>query len=249
MQLATLVREEQRVWAASDSLQFFQTHRQQPEDLYPSERFFLPDILPRIRSVLDVGCAAGGFSRIMKSFNRALEYTGVDINPEFVEVARRSFPDSRFCLGDGIHFESPASSYDLVHSSGILHLNTQYEQIVASCYEQAKKYVACDFRLTFGAHVEGTFTLEFQPPQGARPLLPYIVLNVDELVTMLSALRPAPGVIRLRGYYHPPSPMANLALERVLMTAVLIEKQSGDRHTQVVLDMPPAASGKSQEIL
>jgi hypothetical protein len=185
----------------------------------------------------------------MKSFNPALEYTGVDINPEFVEIARRSFPASHFYVGDGIHFDSAGECYDLVHSSGILHLNTQYEKIVASCYAQSRKYVACDFRLTFGPRVQGTCMLEFQPSDGARPLLPYIVLNVNELVTMLSSLRPPPGVIRLRGYYHPPSPMADLPLTRVLMTAVLIEKQPGHQHPQVMLEMPPATPDEPERTL
>lgn len=236
------VRYEQRVWAAPDSLDFFQTHRQRPEDLYPSERLFLPDVLPRVHTVLDVGCAAGGFSRIMKSFNPGIAYTGVDINPEFVEVARRSFPDSAFQVGDGITFETPPGSYDLVHSSGILHLNSRFEDIVASCYAQARQYFACDFRLTRGPRVEGTFTLEFQPEGGVRPVLPYIVLNVNGLVEMLTKLMPAPRAIRLRGYYHPPSAMADLPLDRVLMTAALIEKGStGDDRTDISLDLPSAA--------
>ena len=239
MKIANPVREEQKAWAASDSLEFFQTHRQRPEDLYPSEKFFLPGVLPQVQSVLDIGCAAGGFSRIMKSFNPAIGYTGVDINPEFVEIARRSFPDSTFILGDGINFETPDESYDLVHSSGILHLNSRYEEIVRACYAQARRYLACDFRLTPGPRVEGTFTLEFQPADGTRPVLPYIVLNVDELVAVLSGLRPAPRAVRLRGYYHPPSPMAELPIDHVLMTAVLVEKGPvGEDGTSITIDLP-----------
>jgi SAM-dependent methyltransferase len=244
MKMANPVREEQKAWAASDSLEFFQTHRQRPEDLYPSEKFFLPDVLPQVQSVLDIGCAAGGFSRIMKSFNPAIAYTGVDINPEFVAIAQRAFPDSTFIPGDGIHFETPDNSYDLVHSSGILHLNSRYEEIVRSCYAQARRYLACDFRLTPGPRVEGTFTLEFQPAGGQRPVLPYIVLNVDELVALLTELRPAPRAIRLRGYYHPPSSMADLPIDRVLMAAVLVEKGPlGGGGTEITIDLPPAAPG------
>ena len=232
------VRLEQSVWAAPDSIQFFSGHRDRVEDLYPSERRFLPDLLPRVRSVLDIGCAAGGFSNIMKSFNPSLEDTGIDINPVFVRLAAERYPDSRFEVGDGIHFQTPAGSYELVHSSGILHLNSRYAEIVSSGYEQASRYLLCDFRLTRGDRVEGTFKVEFEPDEEPRSVLPYIVPNVDELLAMLAALSPAPSRVRLHAYYHPPSPMASIPLAQVLMTVVLVDKGDGHARTEMDLDLP-----------
>ena len=176
------IQDEQRVWGAADSLQFYQMNRQRPEDMYTSERFFLPEILPSAHSVLDVGCAAGGFSRIMKSFNPTIDYTGVDINPQFVEIARRAFPDSRFKESDGINFDTPECSYDLVHSTGVLLHNSRYADMAAACYRQARRYIIYDFRLTWGPSVVGTNKLQFEPAEGDRPLLPYVVLNVHEMV-------------------------------------------------------------------
>ena len=186
------VRLEQRVWTEPDSIEFFSEHRHRVEELYPSERRFLPDLLPRVRSVLDIGCAAGGFSNIMKSFNPLLEYTGIDVNPVFVGLASKKYPDSRFEEGDGIHFQTPPDSYELVHSSGILHLNSRYKEIVSAGYEQASRFLLCDFRLTRGPRVEGTFRLEFERGGTARSVLPHIVPTVDELLAMLGALSPAP---------------------------------------------------------
>lgn len=233
------VLREQGVWASTDSLTFFQTHRQNPDDLYPSERFFLPELLPQVSSVLDVGSAAGGFSRIMKSFNPGLQYTGVDINREFVEIARRAFPESTFAIGDGITFDTAPGTYDLVHSTGILHVNSRFKEIVAACYRQARRYLVCDFRATWGPHIEGTFSLAFDPALAARPELPYVVLNVRELTDFLRGLKPTPEEICIRGYYHPPSPMASVALARVLMAAVALHKPTdGDGRGVVTLDLP-----------
>ena len=43
------------------SLNYWKNHRNKLDDLYPSERYFLYPILKSTKSVLDVGCAAGGY--------------------------------------------------------------------------------------------------------------------------------------------------------------------------------------------
>ena len=56
---------------------------------------------------------------------------------------------------------------------------------------------------------------------------------------MLVSLSPAPELIRVRGYFRPPSHMATLPLDRVLMAIVAIEKPAlGDGRREVVLDLP-----------
>jgi SAM-dependent methyltransferase len=237
-EIAKDVQDEQRIWSDAGSFKFFSASRNSPEDLYPSERRFLPELVAQVRTVLDVGCAAGGFSRIMKSFNPSLEYTGIDVNPEFVALASARYPDSRFEVGDGIHFRTPPNSYELVHSSGILHLNSRYEDIVRGCYAQASRNLLCDFRLTRGPRVEGTLTLDFDADGRARPPLPYIVVNVDELLAMLGRLQPAPAAIRMHGYFHEPSHMASIPLTKVIMSFVVIEKGNGSGVTTCDLDLP-----------
>lgn len=159
----------------------------------------------------------------MRTFNPALAYTGVDINPEFVAVAQAAYPDCRFLVGDGIHFDTPPGTYDLVHCSGVLHLNSRYPDIVRAMWAQARRWLLCDFRLTRGPSLIGSFEVRFGDERGIRSL-PYIVLNIDDLVGFLTGLAPAPAVVRARGYYHPPSAMATVACDNVLMTFFLIEK-------------------------
>ena len=235
------IEKEQFVWAAPDSLEFYTTHRQTVDDLYPSERFFLPEAARTARTCLDIGCAAGGFSRIMKSLNPGLEYTGVDVVPEFVARAQEMCPESRFEVGDGVHFTTPPNTYDLVFSSGILHLNSRSRDIVRAGYAQARRTLLCDFRMSWGPTLVGTFRVAFDPAAGGdgRPReLPYIVLNVDEVVTELRALEPPPQAITIRGYYHPPAAAADVPLARVLMAFVRIDKGEAITVPQVVIDLP-----------
>lgn len=224
---STSIRAEQRVWVKPDSLVFFQMHRNDPRDLYLSERLFLPDLLPQVGSCLDVGCAAGGFSRIMKSFNPQLVYTGVDVNEEFIAIARRTYPDCCFELGDGVRFASPSGSFELVFVGGLLHLNSSYRKMVRGCYEQAGRFLLGDFRLTHSPSVTGRFRLDFDGAGGAAEDLPYIVLNINELIETLCALEPAPASVTLRGYPHLVSPMASEVPRDVIMAFALIEKGRG----------------------
>lgn len=238
----TTVEQEQGVWAGSDTVKFFHDHRSRPEDLYESERYFLPPLLPAIRTVLDIGCAAGGFSQIMKSFNPALEYTGIDINPEFVEAATVRYPESRFLCGNGIDFETPPDSYDLVTIWGLLHLNSRWREMIVSAYAQARRFFLADLRMTWEPSATGQFFPSFDGKTDDTRRLPYVVCNVSEAVAFLRALQPTPRAIRVRGYFHAASPMARLPMAQVLMAAVSVEKGDGIEDTDVQVDLPAAST-------
>lgn len=246
--LSSAIRREQRVWARPDSLRFYQSNRNEPEHLYLSERLFLPEILPRVSSCLDVGCAAGGFSRIMKSFNPRLSYTGVDVNQELIAAARRHYPDSRFEVGDGVHFSTPTNSFDLVFCTGILHVNSYYREIVRGAYGQARRFLLCDFRLTWERTVIGKLRVDFEGT-GHSTELPYIILNLDELLEDLKTLIQTPIAITVRGYPHAVSEVARGVPSEVIMAFALIEKGSTTTTPRIEVDIrQEAAWGASPEI-
>lgn len=217
------VRGEQAGWGSADSVNYYRAHRNQPSDLYASEKFFLPEILPQVNSALDVGCAAGGFSRIMRSFNPTLRYVGVDITPNLVEIARRDYPDCQFEVCDGINFPFSVESFDLVHCSGVLHLNSHYQEMVAAMWAQTRRYLLCDFRLTRGSAQTGEIEIRFAENE-ASAKLPYYVVNADELLAFLKSLTPAPMTIRAKGYARAATATARLPLDRVIMAFFLLEK-------------------------
>ncbi len=217
---------EQDVWGSSGSIGFYTGHRNGPEDLYPSERFFLPRTLSMVSSCLDIGCAAGGFSNIMKHFNPNLKYTGIDIIPEFIEAAGKTYPDSEFCMSSGTNLPFIADSFELVFSTGILHLTFDYKEIVRSAYDVCSQYLLCDFRLTEGPEIIGEMNVDFINTGSDDHTLPYVVVNVEELLSFLSDLKPNPISIQAKGYFHPPSLMTRVSLDTVIMAFFLIEKGS-----------------------
>jgi SAM-dependent methyltransferase len=70
--------------------------------------------------VLDIGCGPG---EILEDL-QAVDYLGFDINPKYVEAARKRFGSrGRFFCGDvGLTaIEEEAASFDLVLATGVLH--------------------------------------------------------------------------------------------------------------------------------
>ncbi|MFQ5872871.1 MAG: class I SAM-dependent methyltransferase [Dehalococcoidia bacterium] len=237
MRLSEDIAKEQQAWATADSLEFYRSHRTRPEELYPSERLFLPELARQVRNCLDVGCAAGGFSDIMKAFNPSLSYTGVDIIPRFVELARAAHPDGEFFVSDGVHLPFEPEGFDLVFSSGVLHLNSRYQDIVRACYSMCRRYLLCDFRLTEGPSVTGEMVVNFDEHSPPTPPLPYLVVNTEALVAFLKRLTPRPASIQARGYNHAPSPEARIPLKEVTVAFFLISKGDGIQETQVDLSL------------
>jgi len=217
---------EQRAWASADSLSFFTRERSAPDALYPSERIFLPDAVKRASSVLDVGCACGGFARIMRAFNPSVRYTGVDIVPEMLSLARSDNPDDPFVVADGRDLPFPDRAFDLVHCSGTVHLNSGYEALIADMWRVAGREALFDMRLTEGPSVTGKFRVDFTGA-GRGGILPYHVVNLDTARALIDGLPDAPAGVRLAGYRHPASGNADLpAGTNVIMAFLLLEHAS-----------------------
>jgi SAM-dependent methyltransferase len=226
---------EQRAWRSAESLDYYRRHRQRPGDLYPSERFFLPEVAARVGSMLDVGCAAGGFSAVVKTFNPAIRYVGVDVVPEFVDLARSDHPNAEFAVGDGVHFDTPPGSFELVHASGVLHLNLRFRDMLQAMWAQTRRYMLCDLRLSPGQGEIGRLESQFGERDGIT--LPYVVLNVDEAVDLFRQLDPQPDYVHVKGYRHPASDAARLASSDVIMAFFLAEKGTGAAPTEWEVDV------------
>lgn len=66
---------------------------------------------PRAKSILDVGCGTGAHARSL--IDAGFEVDGVDLEPTFVEIARKKCPEGRFVVGDMTTLDLPGR-YDVV---------------------------------------------------------------------------------------------------------------------------------------
>lgn len=215
---------EQRAWNEKNVVDFYMNNRSRLDNLYESEKYFLPETILKVKKVLDVGCAAGGFSQIMRCMNPKIEYIGVDISPEMISIAKRKYPQEKFELSDGINFPFHSEYFDLVHCSGVLHLNSEYKSILRSMWNQTRKYLLFDLRLTWGKEELGKFNVSFKGKKSQENIIPYNVLNISNIMSFLELLHPTPSSILAKGYPHEPSTMSLVKNRNIVMAFFLLEK-------------------------
>jgi SAM-dependent methyltransferase len=69
-------------------------------------------LLPGARTLLDVACGTGEHARLL-SQQHGFDVTGIDVNPDFIRIARSKNPSGRFQVADMVDFDL-AAQYDAV---------------------------------------------------------------------------------------------------------------------------------------
>ena len=131
---------------------------QYPSSKAQAKRFreLVTDIDFENRSVLDIGCGFGDiipFILSMRKTNlfieaktRNVDYTGVDIVPEFIEVCRQKYPKYNFVIVD--YFRNPLKKkFDIIITSGALNANiknpyTYRKKAIKVMWEHSNEIVA-----------------------------------------------------------------------------------------------------------
>jgi len=98
-------------------------------------------------SVLDVGCGFGDFKAWMAGQGRGVDYTGIDLSPDLIGVAKGKHPDARLLCGELFDFHFEPQSFDWVILSGALneqlHDDSAYAfRVIEQMYQLCRKGVA-----------------------------------------------------------------------------------------------------------
>jgi len=105
------------------------------------------------KTVLDVGCGFGEMAKFLYKRYKNVNYKGVDIVPEFVEIARKNQPYYSFEERD--YFNNPIEDkFDIVMASGTLNSNLPQnmefrKKAIKTMFEHARR--VCVFNM-LGAH-------------------------------------------------------------------------------------------------
>ncbi len=85
----------------------------------------LADIAPAAdlnnSTVLDYGCGTGDFYRFLKRRGISVRYTGVDINENFISLAKSKYPECTFRVMN-TDDEEPEGYYDYIFICGVFNL-------------------------------------------------------------------------------------------------------------------------------
>ncbi len=236
--------ENAKAWSQPSAIDYYSKHRHEVSDLYPSERVFLPRVLfPGIK-VLDVGCASGGFFNIMRTLEPTIDYTGIDIAEPAVDLARRTYPEARFEVTNGVIIPFDDEAFDLVHCTSVLVIEPRYQEVWEEMYRVTSRFVLADMRLL--KDVEGQkglqdsrYRIQFDG-QDQEAVVPYVVSDADEVMRFLLNLEPRPQALRGTGYFHEVSEMADTPYSQVCMSILLLEKgNSATTRTKPDLDGLP----------
>ena len=218
-------------WGLPKVLDYFATRRATTADVYPSEWLFLERHLAEGMSVLDIGCAQGGFAGILSEHLADFTYTGLDINAAMIARARQAHPAHEFLhIGEDDYSVLEERAFDLVLVLGILHLHETWRRTISAAWRHTGKCLIFDLRETHGATIEDKsksyFKMDFNGADEAdsNATLPYNIINSGEARAAVIELCPGAHSLGHFGYLHPVSAAAVTPLADIMANTYCLEK-------------------------
>ena len=182
---------EYRYWGLKPSIEYFKSKRKNISDLYEGEKKIFSKIMFEKCSILDIGCAEGGFIKIIKSFIKNFDYTGVDVNPKMINLAKKKNPKYNFYEKNEFHTKFGNKKFDIVLILGLLHLNKEWKKTLLKDSKYSKRYLIFDLRETSKKSVENIkksyFRMNFDSKiKKYREIhIPYNILNKKKVESFL----------------------------------------------------------------
>ena len=221
-------------WSELPELEdYYSNRRSRPEDLYSSEAFFLPWLARNCDTVLDAGCAAGGFSNIWKHYNNSIKYSGMDLSSRLISAAKRRFPEIDFQVGnpaDGL--SSLEKKYCSVAALGWFHWEPRWKQALSELWSVTGRYLFFDVRISVRP---GAFKQSMEFAGAENSAVDYIVLSEGDIVKSIQKLRDVKQVLGFGYKGNSDSSVIGLS-DEIYFATFVIEKGSSD-DTTVAVDM------------
>ncbi len=222
-----------KAWSLDAVVKHFMGRRNDVSGMYPSEWVFLKDAIREGVSVLDVGCAVGGFAGVLRQCVKSFSYTGIDISPSMIAEAKQAYPDQRFFHVAENDFSNVAGEqFDLVLCLGILPLSENWRDTIRGAWDATKTSggLLIDIRETTGSTLEDKATsylnmnLDGNNPENEKARLPYNVIEVGESIETVRSLCTGHRKSSRHSYVHPVTGSAICPLKEVWMTTMFITR-------------------------
>lgn len=202
--------------------------------MFKSERYFLPKIISKVKTVLDIGCSSGGFFEIFHKINPNIEYTGVDIDSRSIESASKIHQDKNinFILGDFLQLPFP-QKYELVNMMEILFLYRTYKSFLKKMIECSNKYIHFTNRVKLFGPTIISKRKSYAYYLDTEEKCDYIIFALGDFLDLLCSPKFNLKSISVYGYKMPKT-MAKkrkilpVPLTQIYTVAFLLEKHSGD---------------------
>jgi len=161
----------------------------------------------------------------MRSYEPAIEYTGIDLSATAVEMARARYPEATFVLNEGFALPFEDNTFDLVHCTSVFNNEPNYQAILKEMYRVSNRFALADIRLLkgIGDQRSTTYHIQFEG-DGVEDTVPYVVNDADEVMDFILQLNPRPQTLRGTGYFHTVAKEADPLDSEICMTILLLEK-------------------------
>lgn len=106
--------------------------------------------------VLDIGCGFGDLYFYLKNFNLNIDYTGIDLNPNFIEIAKNNCGNNcNFIVGDINKIKN--QKFDWVVASGIFNFDVpkwdkEILTIIKKMFDYCLKGISINFLSAYKSH-------------------------------------------------------------------------------------------------
>lgn len=224
-------RSNADAWGLPGVLDYFKTERTTTEQVYDSEWHFLKDKIAEGITVLDIGCAQGGFASVLNEHLKSYSYTGLDINPEMIAIGRHNHPTAEFLLmKEGDFSVLKDRTFDLVLVLGMLHLHETWRDTLAAAWGHTQGSLIFDLREIDGPSIEDKSRSYFRmnydgkEPAHEEMTLPYNLINTDEARETISRLAPDARRKDNYGYVHAVSGLARCPVEDAMFNTWCLER-------------------------
>ena len=194
------------------------------KDLYKSEKYFFLRKLKESNSFLDLGCAAGGFYKIIKRYKKSFSYFGFDVSPSLIKIAKKKYKNGNFYKYNGKKIKI-LKKVDMAYSFGTLHHVKNYFSLIRQMLSLSKKYVLFDIRLTKKKTLIDK-RKSYQKIVINKKILSKINYNIINNNDFIKTLNKITGKYKVSfyKYNHKVNKSVIKKYKKVDMTAVLIDK-------------------------
>ena len=183
-------------WGKKNVIKFYDNNRDKVSDLYLSEKTPLSFIKKKkIKSILDYGCAVGGFYKIFKIyFNNKIKYHGLDIEKNAIIKARKKFVKNKRVKFSHIKkgkLKEKKEKYSLSFSTGVLNHCGDYKSIIAELVRVSSKYIFIDSpRVHTGKSFVGKLNLSNRFPSDltANNIVNNYTINIKDYFLFLKKI-------------------------------------------------------------
>ena len=217
-------------WNQPNVVSFFDSHRMTTSDVYPSEWFFLKDELQEGMSILDIGCAQGGFAGMISEHLKNFSYTGVDISEEMIVKAKAKYPYHTFHIVKENDYSNVTKMYDVSIVLGILHLHESWRETIQVAWNHTKSSLILDLREISEETVEDKnksyFTMDINGKnEDYSDVLPYNLINSGEALEIINSICTGAKKISFYGYSQDPAKTAVTPNHKIFANVYLVQKE------------------------